>query len=328
MKRREFVKLIGAATALPLAVQAQQQSKPKPVIGLVQASIKLSARLLKNLREGLAEYGYIDGENYRLDIREIGFQNERVPIMYREFVDEKVALILCISTFGVENARATTQSIPIVFTIGSDPVANGFVASLNKPGGNITGVYNLGVMLAGKRLEVLHELLPSVKKIAFLTDPTNTALGKLQKEAIETAAKPLGINLVYVSAHTPDEFDAAFEAATHEGSGGMVIGADANFAGGLAEPLMAVAARHRLPTIYVDDLPVKAGGLISYASDQDEPQRIVGRYAARILKGEKPADMPVQLSTRTALIINLKTAKQLGVTVPNTLLARADELIE
>jgi putative ABC transport system substrate-binding protein len=326
MKRREFIKLVGGvAASWPLTVQAQQQAMP--VIGFVVTTVKHAAPLLENVRKGLAEYGYIEGQNYRFDIQETNFQNERGPIFYRQFVDQKVTLIITGSTLGTQRAKAATQSIPIVFTIGSDPVENGFVASLNKPGGNITGIYNLGVMLSGKRLEVLHELVPSVAKFAFLTDPSNTTLGKLQIQQIEVAAKSFGLGVLNVYARNLDDFDAAFDAAVREGAGGMIIGTDVVFFGSNATILMAVAARYRLPTIYVDKDSAKAGGLVSYGPDQDE-ERLVGRYAGRILKGEKPADIPVQLSTRTTLNINLKTAKALGITVPTPLLGRADEVIE
>ena len=327
MKRREFIRLIGgAAASWPLAAQAQQQAMP--VIGFVSTTMKHAERFLDNVRKGLAEHGFIDGENYKFEIQETNFQNERLPILYRQLVEQKVTLIIAVSTLGLQNAKAATQSIPIVFAIGSDPVENGFVASLNKPGGSITGIYNLGVLLSGKRLEVLHELVPAVAKFAFIADPGNTTFGKLQMDQVQAAAKSLGLGVSYVYARNPDEFDAAFQAAVREGAGGMIIGADALFAGGNATKLTAVAGHYRLPTIYVDDVPVKAGGLISYAADQDEPHQLVGRYAGRILKGEKPADIPVQLSTRTALIINLKTAEAMGIKVPTPLLARADEVIE
>ena len=327
MKRREFFRLIGgAAISLPLAAQAQQQTMP--VIGFVSTTVKHAERFLDNVRKGLAEHGFIDGQNYRFEILETNFQNDRLPILYRQLVEQKVTLIIAVSTLGLQTAKAATQSIPVVFSIGSDPVENGFVASLNKPGGNMTGIYTLGVMLSGKRLEVIHELLPGVAKFAFLADPGNTTFGKLQKDQVQAAANALGVAMSYVYAHNPDEFDAAFQAAVREGAGGMIMGADALFAGSNATKLPEVATRYRLPTIYVDDLPVKAGGLISYAADQDEPHQLVGRYAGRILKGEKPADIPVQLSTRTALIINLKTAEAMGIKVPTPLLARADEVIE
>jgi putative tryptophan/tyrosine transport system substrate-binding protein len=330
MQRREFIKLVGGvAASWPLAAQAQQQTMP--VIGMVGFTVQSVARgrFLEIVRKELAGYGYIEGQNYRFEIKENNYQFERNPSLYRQFVDQKVSLIITTSTVGVQNARAATQSIPILFSIASDPVENGFVASLNKPGGNITGMFNLGVMLLGKRLEMLHELVPSVGKFAFLTQPNNQTLGELQMQHSEAAANSLGLSLLHVSAPTPDELGVAFETAVREGSGGMIIGADAVFNRvDASTQLVALAARYRLPTIYVEDAPVKAGGLISYAADSDLQIQALGRYAGRILKGEKPAELPVQLTTKTKLVINLKTAKALGITVPTTLLARADELIE
>jgi putative ABC transport system substrate-binding protein len=327
MKRREFIRLVGGvAGSWPLAALAQQQ-QAMPVIGFVATTMKHVARFLENVRKGLAEYGYIEGQNYRFEIKENNFQNVG-PILYQQLVEQKVTLIITAATIGVERAKVATQSIPIVFTIASDPVENGFVASLNKPGGNITGIYNLGSMLSGKRLEVLHELVPSVAKFASLTDPGSTTLGKLQMQQVQAAANSFGLGVLNVYARNPDEFDAAFEAAVREGAGGMIIGSDSLFAGGNVPTLVGAAARYRLPTIYVDESPVRTGGLINYGTDQRDSDRMVGRYAGRILKGEKPADMPVELSSRTIMIVNLKTAKALGITVPPTLLARADEVIE
>jgi putative ABC transport system substrate-binding protein len=329
MKRREFIKLVsGVAASWPLMARAQQQTMP--VIGMVTITAQVTAKSkpLEIIRKELANYGYVEGHDYRFEILETNFQVDRRPILYKQLVDQKVSLIIATATVGVQAAKAATQSIPIVFSIATDPVENGFVASLNKPGGNITGTFNLGVLLTSKRLELLHELAPSAK-FALITDPINTTLGKLQMQQGEAAAKSLGFNLLHVSAGAPDQFDAAFAAAAREGSGGMIIGTDALFfRSDISTQFVALAARYRLPTIYVDQAPVRAGGLIGYGPDEDEPMRLVGHYAGRILKGEKPADMPVQLSTRTKLIINLKTAQALGITVPLSLLARADELIE
>lgn len=328
MKRREFIKLTGGlAASWPLVARAQQL----PVIGYVAFTVQSAekSKLIKTVREELTKFGYIEGQNYRLEILQTNFQNELRPAMYRKLVDQKVTLIIVGSTAGVEIAKALTPSIPIVFTIGSDPVENGFVASLNKPGGNITGIYNLGLMLSGKRLEILHELVPSVEKFALLTDPSNARLDELQMQHIGAAANAFGLGIMNVYARNPDEIDAAFETAVRGSSGGMIIGTDTLFFNiDSTMKLVAAAAHYRLPTIYVEDAPVRAGGLISYAADWSEPFRIMGRYAARILKGEKPGDMPVQLSTTTQLAINLKTAKALGITVPMTLLGRADEVIE
>jgi putative ABC transport system substrate-binding protein len=323
MRRRDFITLAGGMAALPLAARGQQTM---PSIGFA-TTMKLNDRALADVRKGLAEYGYVEGQNFRFEFRWANSQNDLLPILFRELVDQKVSLIITFTTVGLESAKAATQSIPIVFTIGIDPVENGFVASLNKPGGNITGIFNLGQTLGAKQLEILHELVPSASKFAFLSDPENTTARKLITPFIQAAADSLGLGLLNVDAHAPDEFEAAFEAAVRGGAGGMIVGSDAIFFNSSTQ-LVAVAARYRLPTIYFDDVPVKDGGLISYTSDMDENIRVLGRYAGRILTGEKPADIPVQQSTKTKLIINLKTAKALGITVPATLLGRADEVIE
>jgi putative ABC transport system substrate-binding protein len=327
MKRREFIKLIGGvASSWPLAVQAQQR-QPLPVIGYT-GPLKHSYRFLTNVRKGLAELGYIEGQNFRFEFRD-NYKADLVPIMYRELVDQKVAVIICGTTLGTAAAKAATQTIPIVFSNGTDPVENGFVASLNKPGGNITGIFNLALTLTGKRFEILHELVPSVTKFAFLKDPGNAIISQLAMPLVQAAADKLGLSLVHVDAHTSDELEAAFETAVREGAGGMVVGSDAIFATqSVVLALVTLAARHRLPTIYVVDTAVRGGGFVSYGADEDEPSRLVGNYAGRILKGEKPADIPVQMLTKTKLLINLKTAKDLGITVPIPLLGRADEVIE
>jgi putative ABC transport system substrate-binding protein len=318
--------LAGGMAVWPLAARAQQQAMP--VIGFaVATTVKLTERFLADVRKGLAEYGYVEGQNFRFEFRQANFQNDLLPVLFQELVDQKVSVIITFTTVGLESAKAATQSIPIVFNIGSDPVENGFVTSLNKPGGNITGVFNLGLTLGAKQLEILHELVPSATKFAFLTDPVNTTTRKLVIPLIQAAADSLGLGLLNVNAHAPDEFEAAFEAAVRGGAGGIIVGSDAVFFI-YSTQLVAVAARYRLPTIYFDDVAVKDGGLIGYTSEMDENIRVVGRYAGRILKGEKPADIPVQQSTKTKLIINLKTAKALGIMVPNSLLGRADEVIE
>jgi putative ABC transport system substrate-binding protein len=316
---------LGGALAWPVAAQAQQQGMP--VIGFAAGSLKLSAIFLENVRRGLAKLGYVEGQNYRFDIRETNFKNDLLPSLYRELVEQKVTLIVTATTLQLERAKAATQSIPIVFTIGIDPVENGFVASLNKPSGNITGVFNLTVMVTAKRLEVLHELVPSATKFAFLTDPGNITLGKLQIAQIEALADSFGLGILNVNARTPDELEAAFEICARGGASGMIVGADALFLTAYTE-LVQLADRYRFPVIYEDDLPVIAGGLISYGTDTNETQRLVGNLAGRILKGEKPADIPVQQASKTRFVINLKTAKALGITVPTPLLGRADEVIE
>jgi putative tryptophan/tyrosine transport system substrate-binding protein len=236
-------------------------------------------------------------------------------------------VIITGSGVQLRSAKAATQSIPIVFVIGIDPVENGFVASFKKPGGNITGIYTLNVMLADKRIQMLHELIPSVTKYAYITDPGNEALAKLQLPQVQAVADSLGLSVLNVFAHTSDELERAFEAAVRGGAGGMVIGPDVVFYS-LTTQLVALADRYRLPTMYMDSSFVIAGGLIGYSTDQREVDRLVGDDVSRILKGAKPADIPVQLSTKARLMINLKTAAAMGIAVPTPLLGRADEVIE
>jgi putative ABC transport system substrate-binding protein len=326
MRRREFIGIVGGvAAAWPLMVRAQQQAVP--VIGFAMDTDPKNYEIfLARLRKGLAEYGYVEGQNLRIECQESSVEN--LPILFRKFVDEKVTLIVTNTTVTTEVAKATTQSIPIVFNVGSDPVEKGFVSSLNKPGGNMTGIFSLSSNILGKRLEVLHELLPSVTKIAFLTDPRNSTLGMLQMAEVHAAANSFGLSVLNVYARGQDEFEAAFDTAVRNGAGGMVHGSDGLFGTGFATQLVALEARYRLPTIYNIAGNVKAGGLISYSTDWNEMDVTLGRYAGRILKGTKPADLPVQLPTKTNLIINLKTAKALGITVPPSLLASADEVIE
>jgi putative ABC transport system substrate-binding protein len=324
MRRREFIGLIGGTAAWPFVARAEQTVMP--VIGFaMDISVKNYEPFLAGLRKGLAEYGYVEGQNLRIECE--GSSVENLPILYRKFVDERVTLIVTNTTVTTELAKATTQSIPIVFNVGSDPVERGFVSSFNKPGGNMTGIFSLSSNILGKRLEVFHELLPSVTKIAFLTDPRNSTLSMLEMAQVQAAANSFDLSLLNVYARGPDEFEAAYDAAVRDGAGGMIHGSDGLFSTS-ATQLVALEARYRLPTIYAIAGNVKAGGLISYATDWSEMDVSLGRYAGRILKGEKPADLPVQLPTKTILIINLKTAKALGITVPLSLLARADELIE
>ena len=326
--RREFITAFGAAVAWPMAASAQQRAMA--VIGRAWGTpVVLPAydQFWGYVRTGLAELGYVEDQNYRIESRNAGANYDLMPGLMRELVDQKVTLIIASSTLQLEAAKAATQSIPIVFSIGTDPVENGYIASLNKPGGNLTGIYILTGMLVGKRLEVLHELVPSATKFAFLSDPGNLTFGKVQMRSLQAVADALGLSLLNVEAHTSDEFEAAFEASVRAGAGGMVVGSD-NFLHGSSKELAALADRYRLPAIYPDHSAVKAGGLVSYGADIIRNGQLVGNYAGRVLRGEKPADMPVQQLTNMGLTLNLKTAAALGITVPNSLIGRADEVIE
>jgi putative ABC transport system substrate-binding protein len=328
MERREFIKLVGGGAACwPFAAHAQQ--KTMPVIGFAAVSLKSAEAFLASVRGGLAEFGYVEGQNFRFEFRDANDQYDRLPIMFRELVDQKVTVIMTSSTLQLETAKAATQSIPIVFNMGSDPVERGFVASLNRPGGNITGVFNLASTMTGKRVEVLRELVPSLTKFAFLTNPRDATISKSDTREAQAAADSLGLSLLIVNAYAMnlDELEAAFETSVRETAGGMVVGSSAIFYG-VPKQLAALTARYGLPAIYWEDRPVREGGLVSYGVDYEATFQLQSNYVARILKGEKPADIPVQLATKTKLVINLKTAKALGNTVPTTLLGRADEVIE
>jgi putative ABC transport system substrate-binding protein len=322
MKRREFITLAGGMAVWPLAARAQQAM---PVIGYVAEGSKLIWPV--RLSKALAEHGFVEGQNFRFEVRYANFDPDLVPSLFREFVEQKVSVIITGSGVQLRAAKAATQSIPIIFVIGIDPVENGFVASFKKPGGNITGIYTLNVMLADKRIQMLHELIPSVTKYAYITDPGNEALARLQLPQVQAVADSLGLSVLNVYAHTSDELERAFDAAVRGGAGGMVIGPDIVFYG-LSSQLVALADRYRLPTMYMDSSFVIAGGLISYSTDQREVDRLTSDDLGRVLKGEKPADIPVLQAAKTILIINLKTAKALGITVPTPLLGRADEVIE
>lgn len=324
MRRREFIGLVGgAALSWPLAARAQQ--KTMPVIGYAVVNLKSAEAFLASVRRGLAELGYVEGQNFRFEFREANYDS--IPIMIRELADQKVTVIVATTTRQLEVAKAATQSIPIVFNIGSDPVERGFVASLNRPGGNVTGVFNLNTVLTGKRVEVLRELVPSLTKFAFLTNPRDVTISKNETREAQAAADLLGLNLLIVNAFNLDELEAAFETSLRESAGGMVVGSNAQFYG-VPKQLAALTARYGLPAIYWDDRPVREGGLVSYGVDWEAVFQLVSNYVGRILKGEKPADIPVQQATKTKLAINLKTAKALGITVPTTLLGRAEEVIE
>ena len=326
MKRREFIKLIGGVVALwPLAARAQQQALP--AIGYAAGNLKLSERVLASLRRGLAELGYVEGRNFRFEFRDGKGQYDRFPILYRELADQKVTVIVTDTTRKLEAAKAATQSIPIVFTMGSDPVERGFVASLNRPGGNITGVFNFNTTTTGKRVEVLRELVPSLTKFALLTNPRDETISKGETKEAQAAADLLGVTLLIVNAYNLDELEAAFETGVREKAGGMVVGTNGDFYG-VPKQLAALTARYALPAIYWEDRPVREGGLVSYGVDWDAAHQLLSDYVARILKGERPADIPVQQATKTKLVINLKTAKAMGIAVPTTLLGRADEVIE
>jgi putative ABC transport system substrate-binding protein len=327
MKRRQFITLLGgAAVSWPLAVRAQQPAMP--VIGFLgSGSSDLFASRVSAFRQGLSEAGYVEGRNVAIEFRWAESRNDRLPALAADLVGRKVKVIVTGGgTPPALAAKAATTTIPIVFSIGNDPVQMGLITSLNRPGGNITGVTSLGGELGPKRLELLHDVVPTVTTIALLINPNNPA-AETQSTELRPAARTLGLQLHVLRASAESDFDAAFASLVQLRAGGLVIGADAVF-NTRSEQLAALTLRHAVPAIFQFREFAAAGGLMSYGDSSKEPFRQVGVYTGRILKGEKPADLPVQQSTKVELIINLKTAKALGLTVPQLLLGRADEIIE
>jgi len=333
MKRREFITLFGGAAAAssmlwPIGARAQQPAMP--VIGYLESEPPdLSAVHLSAFRQGLGETGYVEGRNVTIEYRSIEGQYDRLPALAADLVRRKVTVIAVTAGLpGARAAKAATTTIPIVFRIGADPVAFGLVASLNRPGGNITGVTTLGEELVPKRLELLHELVPSATIIALLVNPTSPN-AELQSRTTQAAARALGLQLHVLHASTERDFDTAFATVAKLRADGLVIGGDAFFRGvSRSKQLAALAVRHAIPAISFTRDFAAAGGLMTYEGGLLDSYRTCGVYTGRILKGEKPADLPVQQATKIELIINLKTAKALGLTVPLSLLGRADEVIE
>jgi putative ABC transport system substrate-binding protein len=328
MKRREFITLLGgAAAAWPLAARAQQAKMP--VIGFLSSvSPDSYAIRLRAFRQGLKEAGYVEGQNVATEYRWAEGQNNRLPALAAELVHHRVDVIVAGGgTPCAVAAKAATATIPVVFEVATDPVKLGFVVSLDRPGGNLTGVANLNVEVGPKRLELLHELLPSVTVIAALVNPANPALSQPFVQSLRTAANGLGLELHVLDASTERDLDPVFAALVQLKAGALVIGPDVFFNSHI-EQIAALAIGHAVPAIYQYRPFVEAGGLLSYGSDETETYRQVGLYAGRLLKGEKPGDLPVVQSTKVQLIINLKTAKALGLTIPLPMLGRADEVIE
>jgi putative ABC transport system substrate-binding protein len=329
MKRREFITLLGgAAVTWPLAVRAQQAAAP--VIGyLGNESPAVSAGVLHAFHQGLGEAGFVNGRNVTLEYRWAEGRYDRLPDLAADLVRHKVTVIF--ATPGVSGlaAKGATTTIPIVFMSGIDPVSYGLVTSLNRPGGNLTGVSSLSTELGPKRLELLHELVPTASTIATLTNPTNTAgdRGPNIDEIQQSAASSLGLRLLVLGATSEKDFDGVFSTLLKERAGALLMSSDP-FVGARSAQLAAMALRHAVPTMFARREAIAAGGLASYSTSLEGAHRLAAAYVARILKGENPGDLPVQQSTKVELIINLKTAKALGITVPHSLLGRADEVIE
>ena len=330
MRRRDFVTLLGGtAVAWPFAARAQQPNKEAAmqVIGYLNAgSPDRYTDALRALHQGLNETGYVEGRNLAIEYRWANGQNDGLAALAADLVRRRVTVIALTGPPAALAAKAATTTIPIVFNLGSDPVALGLVASLNRPGGNLTGVSSLNVELGQKRLELLHELVPTARVIAFLVNPTNPNAAA-DTERMQAAARTLGLQLHVLHASTERDFDVVFADVLRLRAGALVIGTDGFFITGGAQ-LAALTARHAVPAIFQFRDFVEAGGLMSYGGTFTDEFRQVGNYTGRILKGEKPADLPVAQVTRFELVINLKTAKALGLTVPISLLGRADAVIE
>jgi putative tryptophan/tyrosine transport system substrate-binding protein len=324
MKRREFIALLGGtAAAWPLAAHAQL-----PVIGfLSNTSADLYAIRLRAFGQGLKEGGYIEGQNVAVEYRWAEGHDDRLPVLAAELVKRQVTVIAAGGTPSALAAKAATATIPIVFETAGDPVMLGLVASLSRPGGNLTGVTNLNVEVAPKRLELLRELMPTATIIAVLVDPSSPAITEHFLRDLQAAAPALGLQLHVLHASTKRDFDGTFATLAQLRANALVIGPYFSFLAH-SEQLGALALRHAVPAIYAYRPFVTAGGLLSYGSSETDNFRLLGIYVGRVLKGEKPGDLPVQRSTKVELILNLKTAKALGLTVPLSLLGRADEVIE
>jgi putative tryptophan/tyrosine transport system substrate-binding protein len=326
MKRREFIALAATMAATwPSALRAQQPAMP--VIGFLDpTSLDKYAPFVEAFRRGLREVGFIEGNNVAIEYRWAEGQYARLSELAAELVQDKVSVIVATGITAARAAKTATSTIPIVFNTGGDPVKFGLVASLNRPGQNVTGVASLGKMLVAKQLEILQELVPQADVVAFLVNPSN-AVARLDAADVQAAAGALGKKLIVVEAVTAGDLDRAFTAISEQHGGALVVQTDPFFLA-RRDQILTLAARHAIPAIYyLRDYPT-AGGLMSYGTSLSDALRLVGNYAGRILKGEKPADLPVQQSVKIEFVINLKTVKALGLIVPSSVLTRADEVIE
>jgi putative tryptophan/tyrosine transport system substrate-binding protein len=327
MRRREFIGLIGGLAAFPLTARAQQGSMP--VVGFLgTSSPELFAQPLRAFREGLRETGYVEGRNVGIEFRWANGQNDRLPELAADLVRRQVSVIAAPgSTPAALAAKAATATIPIVFQVGVDPVVAGLVTSLARPEGNVTGVTNINTELVSKRLELLREVVPKAAVVALLVNPTSPEITESVSKDLQLTAWSLGLQLRILEASTDRDFDTVFATLKQLQVGALVIAPDAFFIS-RTEQLGALTARHAVPAVTQFREFAVAGGLMSYGGSFTEPTRQVGIYTGRILKGEKPQNLPVQQTTKVELVINLRTAKALGVTVPQSVQNRADEVIE
>jgi ABC-type uncharacterized transport system substrate-binding protein len=326
MQRREFITLVGGTLASwPLAARAQQRAMP--VIGFLNGSSPAGyARMVDAFRQGLKETGYIEGQNVAIEYRWAEGHYDRLPAMATDLIHRQVAVLAATSTPAALVAKAATKTTPIVFTTGGDPQELGLVASWNRPGGNVTGASELSREVVPKRLELAHQLIPTATNIGLLINPKNPSAETVTR-TLQAAAVALGLQFIVLHASTEAEIDQAFTTFRQTRAGVLIVGSDTFFAGS-AQQIGALSIRHSVPTIFQYREFAAAGGLAGYGGSIIDAYRLAGGYAGRILNGEKPGDLPVQQSNKVDLIINLKTAKALGITVPDRLLATADEVIE
>jgi putative ABC transport system substrate-binding protein len=326
MRRRDFIKVVALATAWPLSARAQEA--PKPVVGFINAaSAESYTRQTAAFLKGLSETGYVVGQNVSIEYRWAEGRADQLPAMAADLVRRQVAVIAATSTPAAVAAKAATTTVPIVFETGADPIQLGLITNLSRPGGNVTGITQTNVEMAPKRLQLLYELVPTARVMALLVNPNDLTLAEAYTKDVQTAARALGVELHILNASTGPGLDAAFAKLAQLQAGGLVVSGGA-FLTSQSEKLAALAMRHAVPTVFTNREFVVAGGLLGYGAAITDAYRLAGIYTGRILKGDKPADLPVQQATRVELYINLKTAKTLGLTVPNTLIGRADEVIE
>ena len=324
MRRRDFIAGLGGAAAWPVAARAQQPRLP--IVGVLNAISSVGrARELAGFRQGLNEGGYVEGRNVAIEHRSANGQYERLPALAADLVRRRMTVIAALGAPAAVAAKAATTTIPIVFEVGADPVEMGLLASLSRPGGNITGVANLNSEVGPKKLQLLYELVPTATIIGLLVNPANPG-NEIRTKVMQAAARTLGVEMEVLRASTEHDVDEAFARLAQKRVGALVINPDSLFSGGI-EQLVALTVRYAMPTIYNREFAA-AGGLIGYGVNLADAYRLAGIYAGRVLAGAKPTDLPVQQSSRVELVVNLKTAKALGLTIPETLLATADEVIQ